>query len=163
MKKSKKNKGQRQNLRFETERYAVIKNSKGKVIERRKIKSQEQYNRYRQSYKSKGSFHSYKVRFQLANVMETEDWRGQKSYRGRTGEYQYQIRGVAGRNEVVARSNKYPSDYPLELARNEALINFYKRVADSYGRGYDVDIGKRIEDKGGVTIINEGVVRYERR
>jgi len=161
MKKKAKKVKNKQKLKFEVVRYATIKNSKGKVIERRKITSQQQYNTLRQNYKTRGSFHAHKVRFQLARVTETEDMRGLKAYKGKSGKYQYYVRGLAVRQEIIARSNMYSVDYPIQMAREEALTNFYSRVAQSYGKEYDKDIGKRIEERGGVTILNEGIVRYD--
>lgn len=82
--------------------------------------------------------------------------------------YNYVIQGHAFRNKrqisIAASSDRYPAGSDINIARNQALDYFYKRVSfiahGEQSGHYDADEGRKFIAAGKVVIDKEGVVWY---
>jgi len=145
-------------------KYYVTLREDGKIVNRRAWSWRGFNNRAGNvQYKSTNSLYRSVERTHLSNVTETVDFRrtpkGVSLAKKPRGSFQYFVRAVVQGETVVARSMIHSGDYLKKYAVEEAYNNFYRRVAQLYGRGYDEDVGEELMTnfKGN---IDEGFVYY---
>ena len=83
--------------------------------------------------------------------------------------YQYVIEGGINKKDgkfiqVVASSQQHNAEYPVDEARQEALVSFYERAHFLFNGqregAYDADEGMKLVESGKIEVYREGVKHY---